>query len=168
MSDSHITAYNFFGLSAAYFYAAEHLSKSIDSEVQSEIDFLGSACMFNARLGVELFLKGMILSRNQNAKVGTHTLEKLADSYSTLYPEERFRWNVPFVVQVVGGTEHERTEAIRKAIITRPLDQVFRYPTDNKGKSWEMVSNFNPAQFNQFVLEIIKNTERIKRELSYE
>lgn len=156
------TAEKFFGLSSAYLSAAEALAKNHNSELQSEIDYIGSACMFNARLGVELFLKGMITLRDPNAKVNTHVLERLAKKFLELYSGQEFQWSIPFTAQVIGGSEQERIEAIQESIRLRPLDQVFRYPADNKGQTWELLVNFNPSWFNQFLLEIVENIDRLK------
>lgn len=162
MSDSSATAEKFFGLSTAYLCAADKLAKHHNSESLTEIDYIGSACMFNARLGVELFLKGMIVLRDPQAKVGSHVLEQLAQKFIELYPEIKLNWDIPFTAQVIGGSEQERAEAISKAIRQRPLDQVFRYPTDNKGQAWELLSNFNLSWFDEFLLDICSNMQRLK------
>jgi len=167
VNDSTTTADKFFGLSAAYLSAADKLAKHNSSELQSDVDYVGSACMFNARLGVELFLKGMIVLRDPNAKVGTHVLEQLSRKFREIYPEKEFNWSVPFTVQIIGGSEQERAEAIREAIHNRPLDQVFRYPTDNKGRAWELLVNFKPSWFNNFLLDICGDIQRLKHAASY-
>src|SRR5690554_1552451 len=149
VNDSTTTADKFFGLSAAYLSAADKLAKHNSVELRSEIDYVGSACMFNARLGVELFLKGMIVLRDPSAKVGTHVLERLAPKFREIYPGNEFNWSIPFTVQVVGGSEQERAEAIRETIRNRPLDQVFLYPTDCKGRAWELLVDFSPSWFNK-------------------
>ncbi|MFA5572777.1 MAG: hypothetical protein WDA42_06695 [Candidatus Bathyarchaeia archaeon] len=162
MSYSSETADKFFGLSEAYFSAAEELARRYAIEHLQEPNYIGSACMFNARLGVELFLKGMIVLRDPSAKVGTHVLEKLAPVFVGLYPESECAWSVPFTVQVIGGTEDERSTAVEELIKNRPLDQVFRYPTNNAGQPWELVTNFNFSWFVQFLSGIIQDIKRIK------
>lgn len=73
--------------------------------------------MFNARLGVELFLKGMIMLRDPSAKFNTHALEELAKKFLDLYPEHDFQWNIPFTAQTIGGTEQERDDAVKKQLV---------------------------------------------------
>lgn len=168
MNDSTTTVDKFFGLSAAYLSASDNLAKHNSAKLQSEIDFVGSACMFNARLGVELFLKGMIVLRNPNAKVSTHVLEQLGPKFREFYPEKEFNWSVPFIVQIIGGTEQERAKVISKAVRDRPLDQVFRYPTDNKGCAWELLANFSLSWFKEFLFDICTDIQRIKCVASYD
>ena len=118
--------------------------------------------MFNARLGVELFLKGMIVLRDPDARTISHVLEKLGPLFASLYPETECQWSIPFRVQVVGGTEDERQAAVKEAIKRHPLDQVFRYPSDNKGQPWEMVENVSLSWFVGFVEQIRRDMARIR------
>lgn len=151
----------FLALSEAYLQAAEYvICREIDSDTLP--DAIASACMFNSRLAVELFLKGMIVSRSPSEKCNTHVLEKLREIYNRLFPDYDFRWDIPFTVQVAGGDACQRAEAAKLALAVRPLDQVFRYPTDNKGMEWDMVKNVSVHWMKKLLENIRLDMKRIR------
>lgn len=76
---------------AAYLEAAKVLCNHMIAAPEIETYALGSACMFNARLAVELFLKATILRKNKDASLH-HVLEKLGIEYHLLYPESEYSW----------------------------------------------------------------------------
>lgn len=155
-------AENFFGLAKAYLAAAKALAHAEDSEGTIP-EWMASACMFNARLSVELFLKGMIVLRNPAGKFATHRLNELGQEFTRIYSERGFQWNIPFTVQFIGGSGEERAEALRKNLKNRPLDQVFRYPLDNNGKPWEMVASISSRWFLEFTDQIRCEMEQLER-----
>lgn len=154
-------AEKFFGLAKAYLMAAEALAGRV-VDADHIPDVMASACMFNARLSVELFLKGMIVQRDPAGKFATHKLEDLGVEFFRLYSGPEFRWKIPFTAQVVGGTESERRDAVKENLKMRPLDQVFRYPLDTKGTPWEMVSGVRDDWFRAFVDDIRSTMDRFE------
>jgi hypothetical protein len=106
----------------------------------------------------------MIVLREPGAKIlKEHRLEHLSAICHHIYPEPEYSWNVPFTVQVIGGTQAEREKVIEEAIKRRPLDQVFRYPTDNKGQPWDLVENLDFDWFLRYTVQICSDMDRIKR-----
>lgn len=163
--DVNEVANKYFGLSDAYLAAACALAICHNPANDANQMYYGSACMFNARLAVELFLKGMIVLSSSSAKVGSHKLEDLAQTFASLYTKPECRWDVPFtaqVIQVGSDSLAKRNEAIKEVIKNRPLDQVFRYPTNNKGQCWELVDNLDFQWFLALVEKIRTDTNRIK------
>ncbi len=154
------TTESFLGLANAYLKAAELLAADISTERIP--DFIASACMFNARLSIEQFLKGMIVLRDPAAKFVSHKLEELSIEFHKCFPEPEYVWSIPFTTQVIGGNDSERALAIRENLKARPLDQVFRYPIDNKGKPWAMVENVQTSWFSAFTHDIRKSMNRIR------
>jgi hypothetical protein len=107
----------------------DHLIKNPEIETYA----LGSACMFNARLAVELFLKAAILRKDMNARLH-HILEELGEEYKAAYPGNDFYWDIPFTVQVIGYEGVEKEQIIKNHTKESPLDQALRYPTNKHKK----------------------------------
>lgn len=55
-----------------------------------------AVAMMLAAHSVELFLKGAIFSRDQNALTKTHSIDQLAKTYFRLLPEAEFSFDIPF------------------------------------------------------------------------
>jgi len=161
MTNNSETSQRFFALSRAYLLAAKSLNESAHVAGPNDRNAVGSAVMFNARLAVELFLKGAIVVRNPSAKITGHALEIHREEYQQLFPEEQYRWNVPFTVQFIGGSDEERAEAQARTLKERPLDQIFRYPVDNKGQPWDPLQNFTPDHFTEPLRKIADDIGRL-------
>lgn len=144
MSKASISA-QFLEFAEAYLLGASLVNNEMIADSARVSDALGSVVMFNARLAVELFLKGMIVAKRPDAKLH-HVLEELDVAYKNLYPSGDFAWKVPFTVQVIGGNVNERRDIVSKAVKERPLDQVFRYPVNRIGEPWQIVENFSPER----------------------
>jgi hypothetical protein len=161
MTDNSETSRKFFELSRAYFLAAKVLNDRACASESENTNAVGSAIMFNARLSIELFLKGAIVLRDPSAKITGHALEIHRNNYARLFPEAKFAWIVPFTVQFVGGSDEERAEAQARNLRERPLDQIFRYPVDNKGQPWDTLENFSSAQFAEPLAKIGADISRL-------
>jgi hypothetical protein len=166
MTNTSETSQTFFALAKAYLLAAESLNNRARVAELNDHNAVGSAVMFNARLAVELFLKGAIVLRDPSAKIIGHALEIHRNEYRRLFPEEEYRWNVPFTIQFIGGTDEERAEAQAKNLKERPLDQIFRYPVDNKGQAWDTLQNFSPNQFAEPLQKIAADLTRLMNLIS--
>jgi hypothetical protein len=168
MKDIVDTSNLFFEFSNAYLMAASVIVNHVINSPPINMDVAGSACMFNARLGVELFLKGAIVLKNPSARLTLHHLEYLRNEYRSLYSDPKYHWDVPFTVQFIGDSESEskREKDLEKHLRERPLDQVFRYPIDNKGRPWERVSGFQQIWFRDFIAQIISDVQRLKKEIT--
>ena len=99
----------------------------------------GRVILFLSLHSVELFLKGAILKRSPSVALNTHALRDLQSTYNKLYPEDRFRWKLPFRTEYLGFTAQEVKAMLKKE---PPLDQMYRYPLDRKGNPWRGIIGF--------------------------
>lgn len=114
-------------LSKAYLFAAKVVCKKQEKAPESETYEKRCACMFNARLSIELFLKAAILKKDSNIKLH-HVIETLAEKYKQLYPAIKYEWEVPFTVEVLGVDDKEESDKIANEHLKEyPQDQIFRY-----------------------------------------
>jgi hypothetical protein len=104
----------------------------------------GRVVLFLSLHSVELFLKGAILKRSSSAALNTHILRDLHSTYSQLYPEDKFRWTIPFRTEYLGFTAQEVEKLLKRE---RPLDQMYRYPSDSKGNPWRGIIGFEAKVF---------------------
>ena len=151
----------FLEFAGAYLQSASMVNDLMAGNPDRTSDAMGSVVMFNARLAVELFLKGMIVAKRPDTKLH-HGLEKLESTYKELYPGKEFSWNVPFTVQVIGGKASEQRDIALRAAKERPLDQVFRYPVSSIGEPWQIVENYSPRDLASLLGQIGMDFVRIK------
>ena len=112
---------------------------------------------------IELFLKGAILRRNASYNIITHSLEKLKQEYDRLYPDQVFRWQIPFRTEYAGILEHEEI-AFAKTVPTEkePPSIRYRYPMD-KAKDHSTVQGFSPNMFLSELRQVNADYLRIER-----
>lgn len=107
---------------------------------------------------VELFLKGAILSRDVNAKVGDHRIDLLSSSYKDLYLEPELEFDVPFRTEYPSISEEE-IQALKK---TEPVPSIlFRYPVRKPGVEWQGVHAFAADSFLRILSNLRTAYERI-------
>lgn len=107
---------------------------------------------------VELFLKGAILSRDNNAKVGDHRIDLLTEKYRELYVEPCFEFDVPFRTEYPSISEEE-IQALKK---TEPVPSIlFRYPVRKPGVEWQGVHGFEADGFLRILANLGSSYERI-------
>lgn len=96
------------------------------------------------RHAVELFLKGAISFTTKAPPPQIHHLGELVTEYLRVLPDQQFRFEIPFGVEVLGEldlfpklvNDHHKT-----------LDQRYRYPTDRKGNPFSDPEGFIPLMF---------------------
>ena len=107
---------------------------------------------------VELFLKGAILCRDAQAKVGDHRIDLLTEKYQQLYPESALEFDVPFRTEYASISEAE-IQALKK---TEPVPSVlFRYPVRKPGEEWQGVHAFEPDGFLKVLANLRSSYDRI-------
>jgi hypothetical protein len=104
------------------------------------------------RHAVELFFKGAILSKSTNGKPpGGHNLAKLATEYERVFPNQEFRFEVPFGFETLGpfdlSPELAEIHRISSEYHHKMLDQRYRYPADSNMKPFSEAESFIPATF---------------------
>lgn len=131
-----------------------------------------TAVMFNTVHSVELFLKAMILKAKPEKTEAkeTHSIEKLARSFRSAYPNEK--WRIPFerastpvaankeLLKVFGLTKKPKETAEereqREQLIEQLDEQINnawpfsienRYPVDTKGHEWKTLQGHVPGIF---------------------
>jgi hypothetical protein len=152
-------AKNFIILSKAYLEASELLcSQMSDGSLPQE--YSRSLVVLSLALhSVELFLKGAILKKLPEIKIGEfyHDINKLKREYDNLYSEEKYQLEVPFYIKYLGGKESSEKF---------PLDQVHRYPTNKEGKEWKDVEIYlNPDTFLKELKRFKSEFDRLEKEI---
>ena len=122
----------------------------------------GAVVLYLACHSVELFLKGAILSKCPKEQLN-HNLENYYKRYNHLYPEEKFKFNLPFRTEYV-GLEPPEVEKAKGHL--PPPDQIHKYPTNKNGKEWDSLLVFEPTTFLRDIEQLKTDFKRIKIEIS--
>ena len=149
-------------LSEAYIQASIILCTELVKDPDTETYEKGCVVMFNARLGVELFLKAALLKINPGTKLH-HDIDSLALEYSRLYPEDTFRWSIPFTSEKLGAKSKEELNESRKRLRQEyPQDQALRYPINKQKEEWAALSVFSAIEFMPIVMQVKSDVSRLK------
>lgn len=141
-------------LSDGFLFAAIAACKALVDDSSQVTYSRCSACYYNARHSVELFLKALII-KNQGLlddDDATHHIEKLRDKAYELYPELAAIWDVPFCTKFIGFNNIK--EAKNRFFKDYPLDQVLRYPANKSGKVWSGYMKIEPNELSQSLKDI--------------
>lgn len=104
----------------------------------------------------ELFLKGAIGHRDPQADVGNHNINNLAAKYVELYPDFSYEWEIPFMVEYLGGIKGEAP----------PLPSIlYRYPVQKNGQEWNAMLGLDPAEFLPVLEQMGNDFVRIESQL---
>lgn len=122
----------------------------------------GCVVMYNAYHAIELFLKGAILYRSPRADLH-HMIEVLAKEYERLYPDNKYHWNIPFCVEVLGYDPAEAEIGKKKMLKEIPQDQVFRYPVNKNKENWDGLFAFEPKSFSVLLKQVEADFERLEK-----
>ena len=91
---------------------------------------------------VELFLKGAILHRASILET-THDLRRLKAQYDALFPEDEFRWQLPFHTEYMEMSHREIAQLQKK----EPKPSIlYRYPEDFYGQAWRGVFGYKKSE----------------------
>lgn len=71
-------------------------------------------------------------------------MDKLSEKYRQIFPESRFKFEVPFQTHFLGMNGEKIAEAKKQG--DRP-SIVFRYPVDQPGEEWSGIYGFEPQSF---------------------
>ena len=148
--------------SDAYLFSAITICNALIENPDQLTYTRGCACIFNARLSVELFLKAALIKKNPNNQ-SYHAIEKLGSLYKKNYPEPQYHWDIPFMVEVLGASSEEEKEQITAEHIKEmPHDQFLRYPTNKSGKPWKVADAFSARGFMEVLNVIQADMQRLK------
>lgn len=141
-------------LSDGYLFVAIAACKALVDDSSQVTYSRCSACYYNARHSVELFLKALILKKKGSIdeKDANHHIEKLRDEAYGLYPFLADIWDVPFCTQILGCDNTEKAQ--KKFFKDYPLDQVLRYPANKSGKVWSGYMKIEPNELSQSLKDI--------------
>ena len=87
----------FLSRSDAYLDSASRLCTVLKRSPKKSNYDRGSVVLFLTRHAIELFLKGAILERKPNEKLGNHDIEVLSRRYKKLYPGMKYEFHAPFI-----------------------------------------------------------------------
>jgi hypothetical protein len=141
-----------FEYAVAYLDSATRLCRVLARSYRRATFARGAVVMYLTAHAVELFLKAAILKKRSDLRLGHHDFEQLHATYEGLYPEKRFRFTrTPFNVQYLGMTKTEAREAKKTA---PPMDQLYRYPVDKQGNSWNAAIGIEPGSALKWLQEL--------------
>ena len=152
----------FADLANAYLDSAILLCSEISKGSFSATFSRGRVVFFLSLHSVELFLKGAILKRSPSVAVHTHVLRDLQRTYDDLYPEDQFRWDLPFRIEYLGFTAQEVKTMLKSE---RSLDQMYRYPIERKGNPWRGIVGFEAKDFLSKLKNIKKDFHRLEKQI---
>jgi len=122
----------------------------------------GNVVLYLASHAIELFLKGAIMRKAPEDKLG-HDLEHLYNRYKSLYPENRFHFDMGFTTNYGEMTKQQAAKAKK---IVPPIDQLFRYPQDRGGKLWFGLYAFEANSFMVDLKELEDSFARLLKEFN--
>lgn len=151
----------FFSFSDAYLDSARRLCVVLKGSPRKASYTRGCVVLYLTFHAAELFLKGAILSKNPKEKLN-HNIEVYYKRYNRLYPDKKFRFELPFRTEYL-GFEPELIESAKKN--QPPTDQLNKYPTDKKGRKWEGAFAFEPIEFVRIIDQLRLDIKRIENEI---
>ena len=146
----------------AYLHAATRLCEDMGANPGQYRFPDASVVLWLAAHSVELFLKGLILCRNQSFNIVTHSLDELQREYDRLYPDSQFRWEIPFGTEYAGIPDDEALILARQEV---PPSIRFRYPADASKNVWREIHGFYPSAFLHTLNQVNADYVRIEEAL---
>ena len=142
----------FLSFSDAYLDSALRLCTVLKRTPKKSNYARGSVVLYLMFHAIELFLKGAILERKPNEKLGTHNIQGLSNRYNNLYPGKKYKFHAPFISrdeadlsEFFNPKDLEEVEIyINESEQKNPLDQRHRYPGNREGQPWDGVVGFEP------------------------
>lgn len=119
-----------------------------------------NACvaMLLAAHSLELFLKGIILTKSPSEALASHRLTDLEKRYQELFPEPTMHFELPFRTEYLGITDAE-IEILKKDEVVPSI--LFRYPVRSPCVEWEGIHSFDPKQFLIILEQVEKDYARV-------
>jgi hypothetical protein len=77
-------------------------------------------------------------------------------------PEDQFRWELPFRTEYLGLKAQEAETLLKRE---RPLDQMYRYPSDAKGNPWRGIIGFEAKDFLRKLENIKEDFCRLEKQI---
>jgi hypothetical protein len=146
----------FMKLALSHLQAAEQLNRLMSERHWPSNYYRGQAVLLLVFHSTELFLKGFILKLDPNAKVGGHSLAKLAKTLKRLAPDVEF--DPPFKVEALVPYP----ELVRRAEKDEArFHEVLRYPIDSNGKPWPGVRGFSASSCKRLLAKVQADCERV-------
>ena len=145
----------FLSFSDAYLDSASRLCAVLERSPRKSNYARGSVVLYLTFHAIELFLKGAILERKPNEKLGNHDIQVLSKRYNKLYPGMKYEFHAPFISRDEPDLSHlfsseiieEVKIYIKESKQKNPWDQRHRYPRNLDGQPWGGLVGFEPGSF---------------------
>lgn len=142
----------FLSFSDAYLDSASRLCTVLKRSPRKSNYARGSVVLYLTFHAIELFLKGSILERKPNEKLGNHDIQSLSNRYINLYPGKKFKFHAPFISRDEANLSdffspkdiEEVKIYIKESKQKNPWDQRHRYPGNREGQPWDGAVGFEP------------------------
>jgi hypothetical protein len=141
----------YFAYAEAYLDSAQRLCGVLARSTRKATFERSAVVLYLTHHALELFYKGAILKKAPTEHRPDHDLQKLRKRYRALYPANRLDIPAIFVTSYNGLTKQQIAQLQG---LEPPLDQLYRYPEDNKGKPWSALLAFDPLSFSQDLREL--------------
>lgn len=150
-----------FAFAYAYLAAATVLGQRAVERAELKDWPAGAVVLMNAAHAVELFLKATLLRKNSNFDVWafSHDIHSLANEYERQFPEQNLSWDIPFRHSLPDDLNQDQKKYYREHT-AQPSIQL-RYPVSRLGSSWLTLQAFEPHSFQQELLRMEKDFDRI-------
>lgn len=106
--------------------------------------------------GIELFLKYGIRRKTGNTPL-SHYLRELRSEYESLYPENRFHFDAPFITHYLGFASEDVAKKLDEEQKDKSRgDQRLRYHLSRNGKQWEGADGLRPESYLSKLMDLKK------------
>ncbi len=146
----------YFEYSKAYIQASLDICSRIISDNDRATWPNANVALMLAAHSVELFLKGAILIKTNEA--WGHTLEELNSTYHDIYTEKELQFNCPFRTEYIEIPENE-VNALKKKEPQQSI--LFRYPVKKPGVEWNGILGFIPNEFIDILNDLNTNYDEL-------
>ena len=148
------TPEKFLAFSEAYLDSAVRLCSVLARSTKKATYARGTVVLYLTCHATELFLKGAILKKAPEEKIGkTHDLESLCNRYQKLYPGKKYDLEVPLTFEEPDftGIEPDKVKELKVIIKmikeNNPQDQRYRYPQNKNLELWNGPAGIEPSSF---------------------
>lgn len=159
------TPEQFLAFSKAYLRAARVICRDLIENPDEHTYENGCACMFNARLSVELFLKATLFKANSSTQL-SHDIDALFAQFKAAYVGDAYAWHPPFIVEVLGASsESEQLDWMKTHKKEYKQDQALRYPRSRDMQLWQHVVAFSATEFQNELNQLASDVARLESEI---
>ena len=151
----------YFAYAEAYLDSAARLCTTLARSSRKASFERGAVVLYLTQHGLELFYKGAILKSAPKERF-SHGLLHLQNRYKTLYPAKRYNVKELFRASYEGLTKAQISQVQG---LEPPVDQLFRYPEDKTGNSWQGLFAFEASSFRRELHSLLEQVQSARKHI---